>query len=232
MAQTPTLRNLALALAILALAPPSAAAEKPQEAAAYHAPAKDATGQEAEPDLAEDPQPAELQEMPPSTPASPWDAESWAAASDPLKTYICRREHPLAIWCADYLAAKDAQARPAPVEEVDTKAVPDVVWDELRGNTPLAALTPKDLELVRMRATRDGDPGAMEALGYLYTRGLVVRQNYVTGYRWYGRAYLAGAHHVRANMDKIWPMLKQAEKEKLIAEFEAEAPAQPEALTN
>jgi len=79
---------------------------------------------------------------------------------------------------------------------------------------------PADLEIVKRRALDDGDPAALEILGYVYASGWGAAIDYGRAYEYYGRAYMAGATHVKTNLDGLWPVLTSAQRRRLKTLFE------------
>ena len=102
--------------------------------------------------------------------------------------------------------------------------MPDDQWKAVVARIAGAKPTEVDLEIVRKRAFRDGDPAAFEILGYVNATGWGATADYEKAYEYYGMAFLAGATHAKENMDRLWTQLSEDARSRLTAKFEKSAP--------
>lgn len=75
-------------------------------------------------------------------------------------------------------------------------------------------LTRAQMAAIR-KSAREGDARALELLGWMYSVGQNVRQDYMQAYRYYGEAFLRGNTGVKKNMDAIWEWLEPHKRREL-----------------
>ena len=171
------------------------------------------------------------------------NTSDWREVPEARRTYICLSDTPPS-WCSEWREWRALRAAPAAApEEADPataeagaklareleqarqaapppKAVPDDEWGEILARVAGAPPVPADLEKVMLRAIDDGDPAAFEVLGYVYASGWGASIDYGRAYEYYGRAFLAGATHVKANLDGLWGKLTEVQRRRMKALFE------------
>lgn len=172
---------------------------------------------------------------------SDWETFDWAELTTARATYICLSDQP-ASWCGQWwenratqVTTKEAEPESESESEKDEtepsepdekpKTVSDADWEALIQRVAAAPPNPADFRTLSLRANEDADPAAMEVLGYAYAAGWGVAQDYAKAYRYYGQAFLAGASHVKANLDQIWTVLTPEQRQRLKGLFVAAAPA-------
>ena len=166
---------------------------------------------------------------------SDWESFDWAELTTARATYICLSDQP-ASWCGQWWESRATQVtkkepeatdeagpygppRP-PALEKNPKRVSDADWEALLQRVATAPPNPADFSTLSLRANEGADPAAMEVLGYAYAAGWGVAQDYAKAYGYYGRAFLAGASHVKPNLDQIWTVLTPAQQQRLKVSFE------------
>lgn len=169
---------------------------------------------------------------------SDWENFDWAELTTARAAYICLSEQP-ASWCGQWWESRATQvtkkapdaekeetapARPAALDE-KPKMVSDDDWNALLKRVAAAPPNPADFKTLSLRAREDADPAAMEVLAYAYAAGWGVAQDYAMAYKYYGRAFLAGASHVKPNLDQIWAYLTPEQQQRLKGSFADAAPA-------
>ena len=173
---------------------------------------------------------------------SDWESFDWAELTSARATYICLSDQP-ASWCGQWWESratqvtkkvsesqseaekKEAEPYGPPALDEKPKMVSDADWEALLQRVATAPPNAADFRTLSLRAGEDADPAAMEVLGYAYAEGWGVAQDYAMAYRYYGRAFLAGARHVKPNLDQIWPFLTPEQQQSLKGLFAAAAPA-------
>lgn len=172
---------------------------------------------------------------------SDWETFDWAELSTARATYICLSDQP-ASWCGQWWENRATQVtkkgsgsesesesekdETEPTEpDEKPKTVSDADWEALLKRVATAPPNPADFSTLSLRANEGADPAAMEVLGYAYAAGWGVAQDYAKAYGYYGRAFLAGASHVKPNLDQIWTVLTPAQRQRLKSLFVAAAPA-------
>ncbi len=120
---------------------------------------------------------------------------------------------------------KETEPLEPPALEGKPKTVSDADWDALIQRVAAAPPNPADFKMLSLRASEDADPAAMEVLGYAYAAGWGVAKDYAEAYLYYGRAFLAGAGHVKPNLDQIWTVLTPEQQRRFRTLFVAAAPA-------
>ena len=174
-----------------------------------------------------------------------WETFDWAELTTARANYICLSDQP-ASWCGQWWESRATQvtkktpesesgkdgSRPfgPPASEASepnekTKTVSDADWDALLQRVATRPPNPADFRTLSLRAGEDADPAAMEVLAYAYAAGWGVAQDYAKAYTYYGRAFLAGASHVKLNLDQIWSLLTPEQRQRLKSSFAAAAPA-------
>ncbi len=176
-----------------------------------------------------------------------WEYLEWRDVPEARRTYICLSDSPPS-WCVEWrewrsrriapagaaavapendetAATQAAAKRAREMEEArraaqQTKAVPDDEWEAVMARVAGAPPVPADLEKVTLRAFDDGDAAAFEVLGYVYATGWGAAIDYGLAYEYYGRAFLAGATDVKANLDGLWGKLTDAQRRRMKALFE------------
>lgn len=147
--------------------------------------------------------------------ASPWEHDLWNGATTMMRIYVCSHARRNPSWCDD---DQDLPSKaPLPDEQGPPLTAEDAAWLTFLESADPANLSPQDIAVIERRATERRDPQAMEILGFIYAQGGAVERNYAEAYRWYGRAYLAGEHSVRANMDIVWGLLQRHDIESALA---------------
>ncbi|MEM7168973.1 MAG: SEL1-like repeat protein [Pseudomonadota bacterium] len=143
---------------------------------------------------------------------SPWEHSFWQKSSPAMRAYACRYAWRAPQWCESIAADRRLYA----VEEAEMFGpqitADDVRWLRLLESGDPQSLDDEDVAFIHNRAEANADPQAMEILGYLYSQGLGVKQDYGEAYIWYGRAYLSGESHVQENMDIVWSLLNQTDQ--------------------
>ena len=165
---------------------------------------------------------------------SDWNDVNWRGLSYDLRVYLCAREAPPG-WCPEWNAwaernkvkpptyKSDRQlereaaeaARKAKAERLSRlelakqpkRNVPDQIWNAVIKRLKTTPPSAQDYQTVTTRAFKDGDPAALELLGYFHAKGYGVEINYEKAYEYYALAFVAGATHVRTNMAQLWPSL-------------------------
>ena len=147
--------------------------------------------------------------------ASPWEHPLWSNATTMMRIYLCDHARRPPSWCGA------PQELPANAELPPVQGPPlieeDALWLAFLDGADPTNMSQEDVETVRLRAIRRGDPQAMEILGFLYAEGVSVERDYAESYRWYGLAYLAGEQRVRPNMDIVWQQLQRHDLEAALA---------------
>lgn len=147
--------------------------------------------------------------------ASPWEHGLWSGATTMMRIYVCSHARRSPSWCND---DQDLPSKaPLPDEHGPPLTAEDAAWLSFLETADPSNLSPEDIAVIKRRATERRDPQAMEILGFLYAQGGAVERSYAEAYRWYGRAYLAGEHGVRANMDIVWDLLQRHDIESALA---------------
>ncbi len=169
---------------------------------------------------------------------SDWEAFVWAELTTARAAYICLSDQP-ASWCGEWWESratqisKEMSESPSVVEagkddtdrdEKQPKTVSDPEWEALLKRVATRPPNRADFKTLSLRADEDADPAAMEVLGYAYAAGWGVAQDYAMAYKYYGRAFLAGAKHVKPNLDQVWTSLTPAQQQHLKGLFAATAP--------
>ncbi len=174
---------------------------------------------------------------------SDWETFDWAELNTARANYICLSDQP-ASWCGEWWESRATQvaktgpdandeterygppAPPAPpaINE-KSKAVSDATWDAVLKRVATRPPNAADFKSISLRADEDADPAAMEVLAYAYASGWGVAQDYAIAYKYYGRAFLAGASHVKPNLDQIWTFLTPEQQQSVEGLFAAAAPA-------
>ncbi len=170
---------------------------------------------------------------------SDWEKFDWAELRTARATYICLSDQP-ASWCGQWWESRATRAtkkepgatdeagpygrRRPPALDESPKRVSDADWEALLQRVATAPPNPGDFKTLSLRAREDADPAAMEVLAYAYAAGWGVAQDYAAAYTYYGRAFLAGAGHVKPNLDQIWGFLTPEQRQRLKGSFAAAAP--------
>jgi hypothetical protein len=181
---------------------------------------------------------------------SDWEKFDRTELTTARAAYICLSDQP-ASWCGQWwesratqVANKDAEAGmdgpepygpPAPPgtskagkppePEEKPKTVSDADWEALLKRVATRPPNPADFKTLSLRAGEDADPAAMEILAYAYAAGWGVARDYAKAYTYYGQAFLAGASHVKPNLDQIWSFLTPEQRQRLKGSFAAAPPA-------
>ena len=178
---------------------------------------------------------------------SDWNDVNWRAISYDMRVYLCSREAP-PVWCPEWNAWAERNKFKLPVyksdrqleqERIDAKrkaeakrlrkleaaknpkrVVSDQIWNAVVKRLATRAPSPQDYKTVTTRAFKDGDANAFELLGFFHAKGYGVETNYEKAYEYYALAFLAGATHVRENMDKLWPSLIAEAKSRMRKQFD------------
>ncbi|CAK0740201.1 hypothetical protein CCP2SC5_1060005 [Azospirillaceae bacterium] len=79
---------------------------------------------------------------------------------------------------------------------------------------------PKDIELIKAKAAQ-GDVSAMELLAWMYAGGHGLKASYVDAYDLFGRLVMGGRTDLKENLEKLWPLLREAEKREMAKKFTA-----------
>lgn len=157
---------------------------------------------------------------------SPWNDELWRSAGPEMKAYICSHASHGPSWCSHN--KESLTVYPAPVPEMfgPNFTADDIRWLRLVAEGDPADFSPDDVAFIERRANQQGDPKAMEILGFLHATGTAIGQDPVKAYRWYGRAYMAGELQVKPNMDLLWTTI-DSEHRPAVAELQALFAKQP-----
>ncbi len=178
---------------------------------------------------------------------SDWNDVNWRAISYDMRIYLCAREAP-PQWCPEWNkwakrnkfklpvyktdrqfdkerieAARKAKAErlhKLEVAKTPKRVISDQIWQAVIKRLATSPPTAQDHSTVNTRAFKDGDPAALELLGYFYATGYGVDLNYEKAYEFYALAYLAGAQHVRANMDELWTLLVREAQTRMREKFD------------
>lgn len=171
---------------------------------------------------------------------SDWEKLVWSELTTARATLICLSDQP-ASWCGEWWESRDTEiaektpeiAKNTPAAELEDsepvekpKAVPDADWEALLHRVSTRPPNPADFETLSLRAKEDADPAAMEVLGYAYAAGWGVEQDYARAYEYYGLAFVAGASHVKPNLDQLWTYLAPEQRQRLKGMFQASASAE------
>ncbi len=115
----------------------------------------------------------------------------------------------------DSAYAEIAQALTAQrIKEEDARQAKAQAWTDALNHVASNRVSPLDLDLIRQRAA-DGDVTAYEVLGWIFLQGRGVRRDYARAYEFYGRAVLAGREDLRPNLDSIWPLMNETQKNEI-----------------
>lgn len=171
---------------------------------------------------------------------SDWETFDWAELNTARANYICLSDQP-ASWCGQWWESRATQVAktepdandetepygpPAPPAIIEKpKAVSDAKWDAVLKRVATRPPNAADFKSMSLRADEDADPAAMEVLAYAYAAGWGVAQDYAMAYKYYGRAFLAGANHVKLNLDQIWTFLTPKQQRSVEDLFAAAAPS-------
>ncbi len=178
---------------------------------------------------------------------SDWNDVNWRAISYDMRIYLCAREAP-PQWCPEWNewakrnkfklpvyktdrqvdeerieAARRAKAerlRKLEVAKTPKRVISDQIWQAVIKRLAIIPPTSQDYQTVNTRAFKDGDPAALELLGYFYATGYGVDLNYEKAYEFYALAHLAGAQHVRTNMDELWALLVREAQTRMREKFD------------
>ena len=178
---------------------------------------------------------------------SDWNDVNWRAISYDMRVYLCSRETQ-PVWCPDWNAWAERNISKKPVYKSDRqlereraeakrraeaerirkleaakqpkRVVPDQIWNAVVKRLATTPPSAQDFQTVTTRAFKDGDAGALELLGYFYAKGYGVEANYEKAYEYYALAFLAGATHVRENMDNLWPSLIAEARARMRTQFD------------
>ena len=175
----------------------------------------------------------------PAAGESRWDSVDWQSLTEEFRYALCSHERPpnwcpeWSAWISEEVGSGGALAKPEkkPVEEVKaeptvpSKAVPDEVWTPLVRKWAGRPPTQDEIELAEKRANEDGDPAAFEMLGYFYSAGWGPAIDLEKAYAKYASAFLAGATHVKKNLDILWPQLSTEEQARMQSAFHASSDA-------
>jgi hypothetical protein len=164
---------------------------------------------------------------------SDWEELAWSELTTARATVICLSDQP-ASWCGEWWESRSIEiAKNTPAAELEEsepeekpKAVPDADWEALLHRVSTRPPNPADLGTLSLRAKEDADPAAMELLGYAYAAGWGVEQDYARAYEYYGLAFVAGASHVKPNLDELWTFLEPEQRQRLKGMFPASASAE------
>lgn len=101
--------------------------------------------------------------------------------------------------------------------------LPEEEWRETVRRLTAHDYRREDLRRVQTMADF-GATDALEILGWMYAEGVMVDKSAEKAYEYYGRALLAGAAHVRPNLDILWPQLSRSAQTRLRQMFDSTPP--------
>lgn len=160
----------------------------------------------------------------------------WQSSDILTKRFICTSYGEIPDWCDDLPDKVEVPKSIAGVlaarqeSEAERQAAAQAAADIIAARTALAKrvksgrAAPNDVEKLIEQA-KAGEQEAMELIAWMYAQGLSPERKdedelKELAYIWYGKAYLAGAKEVKANMDKIWPTLSETQQSRIVAVFD------------
>ncbi len=108
-----------------------------------------------------------------------------------------------------------------PTPPPPTPPVAEADWQAVLQRLSRQDYRRQDLAAIRAMA-EFGSADALEILGWMYAQGVMVGRDDVRAYTYYGRALLAGATHVRPNLDLVWARLTPEQQTRLRQRFESQ----------